>query len=405
MASEIRVTNIKANDGTASLTVANSNGNVSLNGTLATTGNTTIGGTLTSTGAVTFNSDFVPSTPLSHRNMIINGAMQVSQRGTSFTGFGAAVNYSLDRFFNYHSSDGAFTISQESSVVPTGFKNSLKILITTAYASLTASQRLIVGTRLEGNTVSHLNWGTSNAETVTLSFYVRSSITGTHGGAINNGSDNRSYPFTYTINSNNTWERKSITVAGDQSGTWATDNGRSLQVIWGLGAGTSFSASAGAWGAGDISSATGATTAVLGTVDSTWYLSGVQLEVGNVATPFEHRSYADELARCQRYYYAHKLANGTSDYLFGSSNRGSNARNNTWYTLPTTMRSAPTVTWTDGSGNASKFTYHGSNLGNGANHSLSAYSQQHTINKLMWITDPYTGYDFYIYNLKVDAEL
>ena len=256
----------------------------------------------TSGSGITFSNDIVPATPLSHRNMIINGAMQVAQRGTSFTGFGASVNYSLDRFFTYHNSDGAFTISQESSVVPTGFKNSLKILITTADSSLTASQRLIVGTRLEGNTVSHLNFGTANAETVTLSFYVRSSITGTHGGAINNGSDNRSYPFTYIISSADTWERKSITIAGDQTGTWATDNGRSLQVIWGLGAGTSFSASAGSWGAGDISSATGATTAVLGTINSTWYLSGVQLELGSVATPFEHRSYADELRRCHRYF-------------------------------------------------------------------------------------------------------
>ena len=241
-------------------------------------------------------------TALSNRNMIINGAMQVSQRGTSFTGFGAAVNYGIDRFANYHSSDGAFTISQETSVVPTDFTHALKIQTTTADASIAAGQRLIVFTRCEGNVVSQLNFGTSNAKTVTLSFYVRSSITGTHGGALGNGSDNRNYPFTYTISSADTWEQKTITIAGDQTGTWATGTGRSLQVVWGLGVGSTYSGSAGAWAAGDINSATGATTGVLGTLNATWYLTGVQLEIGETATPFEHRSYGDELARCWRYY-------------------------------------------------------------------------------------------------------
>tara|TARA_R100000234_G_scaffold43125_1_gene25572 strand:+ start:629 stop:1741 length:1113 start_codon:yes stop_codon:yes gene_type:complete len=273
----------------------------------------------TSGSGITFSNDIVPATPLSHRNIVINGAMQVAQRGTSFTGFGASVNWSLDRFFTYHNSDGAFTISQESSVVPTGFKNSLKILITTADASITASQRLIVGTRFEGSSVSHLNFGTANAETITLSFYVRSSITGTHGAVLGNGSDNRAYPFTYTISSADTWERKSITIPGDQTGTWVTNNNKGMQIVWGLGVGTSFSASAGSWGAGDINSATGATTDVLGTVNSTWYLTGVQLELGTVATPFEHKSYGDELLRCQRYFYAvdnsdpyHMIAHGAA---------------------------------------------------------------------------------------------
>jgi len=241
-------------------------------------------------------------TALGNRNIVINGDMKVSQRGTSFTGFSASVNYSLDRFANYHSSDGAFTISQETSVVPTDFTHALKILTTTADSSITASQRLIVFTRCEGNNVSHLNWGTSAAETVTLSFYVRSSITGTHGGAIGNGSDNRNYPFTYTISSADTWERKTITISGDQTGTWATGTGRSLQIVWGLGVGSTFSGSAGAWASGDINSATGATTGVLGTLNATWYLTGVQLEVGTVATPFEHRSVGQELALCQRYF-------------------------------------------------------------------------------------------------------
>ena len=275
---------------------------------------------------------------LTGRNLIINGAMTVAQRGTSFTGFGAAVNYGIDRFANYHSSDGAFTISQETSVVPDDFTHALKIQTTTADSSIAAGQRLILVTRCEGNVVSQLNWGTSAAKTVTLSFYVRSSITGTHGGAFGNGSDDRNYPFTYTINSADTWERKTITVAGDTSGTWATDTGRSLQVVWGLGVGSTYSGTAGAWASGDINSATGATTGVLGTLNATWYLTGVQLEVGETATPFEHRSYADELARCQRYYWT----NIDALNIGGGTGAGEYFRQ--VISWPCRMRAAPTIT-------------------------------------------------------------
>ena len=135
-----------------------------------------------------------------------------------------------------------------------------------------------------------------------MSFYVKSSITGTHGGAFGNGADNRNYPFTYTISSADTWERKIISIPGDTTGTWATDNGRGLQIVWGLGVGSTYSGSAGAWAAGDINSATGATTGVTNTLNATWFLTGVQLEVGEQATPFEHRSFADELYRCKRYF-------------------------------------------------------------------------------------------------------
>ncbi len=280
-------------------------------------------------------------TALSNRNMIINGDMKISARGTSFTGFGASVNYSLDRFANYHSSDGAFTISQETSVVPTDFTHALKILTTTADSSIAAGQRLIVFTRCEGNNVSHLNWGTSAAETVTLSFYVRSSITGTHGGAIGNGSDNRNYPFTYTISSADTWERKTITISGDQTGTWATGTGRSLQIVWGLGVGSTFSGSAGAWASGDINSATGATTGVLGTLNATWYLTGVQLEVGTVATPFEHRSYGQELALCQRYY---QTINPKLNAIFAAGYQNNSERISQTHRLGVEMRIDPTCT-------------------------------------------------------------
>ena len=290
------------------------------------------------------------------RNLIINGAMQVAQRGTSFTGFGAAVNYGIDRFANYHSSDGAFTISQETSVVPDDFTHALKILTTTADSSIAAGQRLIVFTRCEGNVVSQLNWGTSAAKTVTLSFYVRSSITGTHGGAFGNGSDDRNYPFTYTINSANTWERKTITVAGDTSGTWATGTGRSLQVVWGLGVGSTYSGTAGAWASGDINSATGATTDVLGTLNATWYITGVQLEVGDVATPFEHRSFAEEWDRCQRYCTVYNVGGGNTHpqnlvspnhTVPGGGGHNDVANRAEWFMSYPVKRSQPTITVTD----------------------------------------------------------
>jgi hypothetical protein len=282
---------------------------------------------------------------LTGRNLIINGAMTVAQRGTSFTGFGAAVNYGIDRFANYHSSDGAFTISQETSVVPDDFTHALKIQTTTADSSIAAGQRLILVTRCEGNVVSHLNWGTSAAKTVTLSFYVRSSITGTHGGAFGNGSDDRNYPFTYTINSADTWERKTITVAGDTSGTWATGTGRSLQVVWGLGVGSTYSGTAGAWASGDINSATGATTSVLGTLNATWYLTGVQLEVGETATPFEHEDYGTTLAKCQRYFFTFPNANyNIHAQVYNATLSIAH------FEFPVTMRTLPTMSITDGQG-------------------------------------------------------
>ena len=299
-------------------------------------GNITAGGTVSGADA------------LSNRNMVVNGAMKISSRGTSFTGFGAAVNYSLDRFAHYHSSDGAFTVSQETSVVPTDFTHALKVQTTTADASIAAGQRLIVFTRLEGNTVSHLNWGTSAAKTVTLSFYVRSSITGTHGGAFGNGSDNRNYPFTYTISSADTWERKTITVAGDTTGTWATDTGRSLQVVWGLGVGSTYSGTAGAWASGDKNSATGATTGVLGTLNATWYLTGVQLEVGSV-TPFEHEDAGTTTFKCQRYYY--RTVSSSSNNFLGYAMAANTTNMYLPITFPTTMRSNPSsIDVTAGSG-------------------------------------------------------
>ena len=296
--------------------------------------------------------DMLDAPNLGRRNLVINGAMRIAQRGTSFTGHGAGVNYGLDRFFDFHNSDGAFTLSQETSVVPTDFSHSLKVLTTTADSSIAAGQRLIVGHRFEGQNVAHLKWGTSDAKTITVSFYVRSSITGTHGGAIGNGSDNRNYPFTYTISSADTWERKTITIPGDTTGTWATGTGRSIQITWGLGVGSTYSGTAGAWAAGDKNSATGATTGVLGTLNATWYLTGVQLEIGSTVTDFEHRSYAEELRDCHRYFCKFVAQAQYFNFAIGRSYNTTNGTS--VMSTPQPMRALPVLTTSTVSGG---FTY------------------------------------------------
>jgi hypothetical protein len=233
------------------------------------------------------------------RNRIINGDMRIAQRGTgAVTSSGS---FPVDRFIVQNITDGAFSAQQDSSV-PAGFVNSLKLSITTADTSLAATQNLVVFQLIEGFNVADLGWGTANAQPITVSFFSRSSLTGTFGGSVRNGAANRSYPFTYTISSADTWEYKTIHIPGDTSGTWATNNSVGLGLFFGLGVGTDRSGTAGSWAGSNFLSATGAVS-VVGTSGATFYITGVQLEKGTVATPFERRPFGTELALCQRYYY------------------------------------------------------------------------------------------------------
>jgi hypothetical protein len=235
----------------------------------------------------------------SFKNRIINGDMRIDQRnaGAAVTASGS---FPVDRFSVFNSTDGSFSAQQDSSA-PVGFVNSLKYTATTADGTLTTTQNTTVRQFIEGTNVSDLAWGTANAKTVTLSFWVRSSLTGTFGGAFRNSAADRNYPFTYSISVADTWEYKSVTVAGDTSGTWLTTTGIGVGISFSMGAGPDRSGTAGAWAAGNIVSATGATS-VIGTLNANWYITGVQLEVGSVATPFERRPYGTELALCQRYF-------------------------------------------------------------------------------------------------------
>ena len=250
----------------------------------------------------TMTGDLVPATPLSHRNMIINGAMNVAQRGGSGTGVGYTC---ADRFQRVADNNGGVTTARVSEG-PAGFENSYKVTITTADTSITSTQYEFHEQQIEGSNIYHLEWGTSDAKTVTLSFYVRSSLAGVFGGSIRNSANNRAYSFEYTIDTADTWERKTITIAGDTTGTWLKSNLAGLKIEWALGSGSSFHGSAG-WSAGhfltkDVARSNDSADALLATVNATWQITGVQLELGSSATPFEVRSYTDEELRCHRYY-------------------------------------------------------------------------------------------------------
>ena len=237
------------------------------------------------------------------KNRIINGDMRIDQRnaGASVTNISGGV-FSSDRFNCYGTQATKYTVQQNAGAVtpPEGFTNYLGATSSSAYSVLVGDW-FAIRQICEGYNVADLGWGTADAKTVTLSFWVRSSLTGTFGASIYNGIGNRSYPFTYTISVANTWEKKTVTIAGDTTGTWATTNGGSLTVNFSLGSGTTVSGTAGAWAGAFYTSATGATS-VVGTSGATFYITAVQLEQSENATPFENRMYSQELAMCQRYY-------------------------------------------------------------------------------------------------------
>jgi hypothetical protein len=231
--------------------------------------------------------------------------MRIDQRnaGASVSnGTGATAVFPVDRWSLYGSQATKCTGQQNAGSVtpPTGFVNYVGVTSSSAYSVLSGDYFMIYQ-RIEGFNTADLMWGTANAATVTLSFWVRSSLTGTFGGSLSNNASNRSYPFTYSISAANTWEQKTVTIAGDTSGTWVTNNTTGIGVYFALGVGSTLSGTAGAWTAGNIISATGAVS-VVGTNGATFYITGVQLEVGSVATPFERRPYGTELQLCQRYY-------------------------------------------------------------------------------------------------------
>jgi hypothetical protein len=257
-------------------------------------GNVTVGNDLTVTGALVPSSSF-------KRNRIINGNMLIDQRGSATTPVTTS-GYNVDRWYYENSVASKMSVGQNSGSItpPAGFTKYLGAVTTSAY-SITSTDYFDVSHAIEGLNIADLAWGTANAKTVTLSFWAYSSLTGTFGGALRNGGINYSYPFSYAISSANTWTYVTVTIVGPTAGTWASDNTMGLRVIFSLGVGSTYSGAAGAWSATNYLSVTGAVS-VVGTGSATFYLTGVQLEVGTKATPYEMQIYSDQLAQCQRYY-------------------------------------------------------------------------------------------------------
>jgi len=283
----------------------------------ATGGDTNIGFQLVSKGTgeitakVNGSSVFNASSSMGFKNRIINGDMRIDQRNNGASVTPTDAQYTIDRWNAGLTQASKFSV-QRSTVAPAGFTNSLLVTSLSAY-SVAAGDLFRVSQYIEGFNAADLGWGAAGAQTVTLSFWVRSSLTGTFSGALLNSAVNRSYPFTYSISAANTWEQKSVTIAGDTSGTWLTDSGIGIRVGFSLGAGATFSGTAGAWAGATYTAATGAVS-VVGTNGATFYITGVQLEKGSTATSFDYRPYGTELALCQGYAYVNRVLTG----IFGA---------------------------------------------------------------------------------------
>ena len=303
------------------------------------------------TSGVTFNdasTQTTAATGFGFKNRIINGAMVIDQRNAGLAAVTISTDsdtYCMDRFLAAGvASNGVFTVQQVTEA-PVGFSNSAKITVTTEDTVLTGSQSYQLQQKIEGFNTSDLSFGTANAKTVTLSFWARSSLTGTFGGALSNSAFNRSYPFTYSISVADTWEYKTVTIAGDTSGTWiGSTNGIGLRIYFGLGA-ANRAGTAGAWAGAGYVTATGAVS-VIGTLNATFYITGVQLEKGSTATSFDYRPYGTELALCQRYLPAWSFTNG--QYISQGWSYNTTSALHTIIT-PVSTRVAPTGITTTGS--------------------------------------------------------
>ena len=259
--------------------------------------------TLDGSNGVTFNDSSLQgaaASPFGLKNRIINGDMRIDQRNAGASG--TAIAFTIDRwgYGATQASKGTWQQNAGSVTPPAGFQNYWGFTSSSAY-SVTASDQFYLYQGIEGYNVADLGLGASGASTFTISFWVRSSLTGTFGASVQNASQNRSYPFSYTISSANTWEQKTVTIVGDTSGTWLKTNGCGMYLLFSLGMGSTFSGTAGTWAASNFISATGATS-VVGTNGATWYITGVQLERNTTATPFEWLPYGTEKTLCQRYF-------------------------------------------------------------------------------------------------------
>ena len=317
---------------------------------------------LRTTGSAALEFATLPAIPAEaftgFRNLIINGDMAISQRGTTFAAVSLG-DYTLDRWRWICSGTGVVTITQDTDVptvaeAGTAFTSSLKMDVTTADASLASDDEYVIKQAIEGFISAHLGFGGADAATVTLSFWVKATKTGTWSGALGNGAYNRSYAFEYTINVADTWEYKTVTIVGDTTGTWVgATNGIGMNVWFPLALGSDYTGTAGTWEAANDQGSTNQVNGLDSTANN-FYITGVQLEVGSSATDFERVPWDYQLSRCQRYFcktfpYATAPAQNvgvlTGEVNF-SSNRAASTANlqSPRVYPPVTMRAAPTIT-------------------------------------------------------------
>tara|TARA_R100001463_G_scaffold136412_1_gene201714 strand:+ start:1 stop:1074 length:1074 start_codon:yes stop_codon:yes gene_type:complete len=278
------------------------------------------------------------------RNMVINGGCQIDQRNSGSEVIPANNDYFIDRFRYNASQASKLKVQQNAQVIspPEGFSHYLGVTVHSNH-TVASSDFFFLTYFVEGFDSAHLNFGKSTAKTITISFYVQSSVTGTFSGSLLNASENRAYPYTYTISSANTWERKTITIAGDTTGTWVGGtNGRGLMITFSLGMGSNFTGTAGQWNASDDYGATGENVKFVENASAQWKITGVQLEVGSQATPFEHRSFGEELQLCKR--YAYKPVAGQAYAHFGGGLAVSATLSYVNIPLPVEMRINPALT-------------------------------------------------------------
>jgi hypothetical protein len=306
------------------------------------------------------------ASPFGLKNRIINGDMRIDQRNAGASvALGAGVTaYPTDRYRVENNTTGTAT-GQNVSDAPTGFSNSLKYTVTATDASLASTENVVIIQPIEGFNTADLVFGTASAKTITISFWVKSSVTGTFGGSILNASFGRFYPYSYTISAANTWEYKTVTIPGDTTGTWVgATNGIGLRLMFCLAAASDRVATAGAWTTSLGFGPTGQTN-LMATNGATWQITGVQLEVGSTATPFERRLYGMELNNCKRYYeksYDYSVVPATTTNV-GRWNAGGSATGQTTgyvsgghVVFQVEKRAIPTVTSYDAVGNSGKCT-------------------------------------------------
>ena len=280
--------------------------------------------------------------PSPNRNLVYNGAMQVAQRGTSTTGITTAGYYTVDRYLFEPASMGTWTMSVENDA-PTGsgFGKSTKILCTTADASPAASDNLNLQTRIEGQDLQRVAKGTPSAQQLTLSFWVKSNVTGTYIAELYDGDNSRQVSASYTVSASATWERKVITFPADTTGAFDNDNGLSLYLVWHLGSGSNLTSGTlnTVWATPISANRAVGQTNLAAATDNYWQITGVQLEVGPAATPFEFKSFGQELRECQRYYYQHLKGTGP----VGIGLMQNSATGLFYFNFPVTMRAVPSL--------------------------------------------------------------